>query len=85
MEEAATITVPSGKELKSIRVYCSKHGDVTDACIGIQTTMQEKTGRKTVQPNIYCIECLNELLSQFQKDGLIGKIALVPVVEEKKA
>lgn len=84
-ESVGTITVPDGKELKSIRVFCSKHGDVSDACIGVQTTSQKITGEKTIKPNIYCIECLNDLLESFQKDGLIGKIALIPVVESKKS
>lgn len=83
VEGLSTITIPSGKELKKLAVYCSKHGDVTDASIKMNTERIDIRGVKVVDRNVYCIACLNELLMKFQETGEIGKIAVVPVIGDK--
>lgn len=79
----STITVPDGKELKKLALYCSKHGDVTEASIKMETSRVDLRGNKVTDRNCYCIACLNELLMKFQETGEIGKLAIVPVIGEK--
>lgn len=83
-EGLSTITIPSGKELKKLAFYCSKHGDITEASIKMNTERIDIRGNKVVDRNVYCIACLNELLKRFQDTGEIGKVALVPVIGDKK-
>lgn len=79
------ITVPDGKELKSFKLYCSKHGDITESAIAMPVTYTDITGIKHNEKNIYCIACLNEFLTKLQESGEIGKIAVVPIVGDKSS
>lgn len=83
-EAAQKITIPEGKELKSFKLYCSKHGDITDASIALPITYKDISGKEVSEKNVYCMACLNDLLKQFQKNGDIGKIAIVPIVGKKE-
>ncbi len=75
-----TITIPAGKELKKIAIFCSKHGDITDSCVKFETTRVDIRGNKVLDRNCYCIACLNELLMKFQETGQVGKIGFVPII-----
>lgn len=80
-----TITIPDGQELKELKVYCEKHGDVTKASVYINYSIGDKAAKKEIEcKNIYCLACLNDLLTKFQQNGEIGKIALVPVIGDKE-
>lgn len=79
----STITIPDGKELKKLAIYCAKHGDVTEASIKMETSRVDIRGNKVTDRNCYCIACLNELLMKFQETGEIGKIAVVPIIGDK--
>lgn len=83
-QSVGKITVPDGKELKSFKLYCSKHGDITDAAIAMPVVYTDIKGEKHNDKNIYCIACLNEFLMKLQKDGYFGKIAVVPIVGDKE-
>lgn len=82
-EDVTTITIPNGKKLKKLALFCSKHGDVSDASIKIESSRVDINGHKITDRNCYCIACLNELLMNFQKNGDIGNLAIVPVVEDE--
>ncbi|MBQ2398210.1 MAG: hypothetical protein II304_14430 [Bacteroidales bacterium] len=79
-KSVSTITIPAGKELKKIAIFCSKHGDITDSAVKFETTRVDIRGNKVTDRNCYCMACLNELLIKFQESGEIGKIGFVPIV-----
>lgn len=78
------ITIPEGKELKSFKIFCNRHGDITESCIAMPITYTDIKGAKHSDKNIYCMACLNEFLLKLQKNDDIGKIAIVPIVGDKK-
>ncbi len=83
-EGLSTITIPDGKELKKLAVYCSKHGDVSEASIKMVTKRVGLRGEVIEDKNCYCIACINELLMKFQDTGELGKLAVVPIIGDKK-
>lgn len=82
MEEKSvgTITVPKGKVLKDFRFFCKKHGDITDATLAFNANYTNPNGEHIKNPNVYCLACLNEYLEKLQTEGVLEKVAIVPVV-----
>lgn len=85
MEESKnTVEIPEGKELKSVRVVCEKHGDVTNACAFFSYETKNAAGKLVKENAAYCIPCINEYLHKLQAAGEIGKLSLVPIVADKE-
>jgi hypothetical protein len=60
-----------------LKAFCSKHGDVTEGAIRIEyETIDPEKKERTIHRNVFCIECINELLTEFQQQGKIGTIEI---------
>lgn len=68
--------------VKSFRISCSKHKDVTNATVNLNFASKTPEGTVKEHHYIYCLACINELLSEFQKDGKIGKISITPIYQK---
>lgn len=80
----ATFTIPDGQEVKSIRVICKKHGDISDAVVMLNYSIKDKETGKNIQYKCgYCIPCLNEYLMKLEKAGELAGIGFVPVFGPK--
>ena len=67
------------------RLFCEKHGDVTEAAWHFRyTTVDPKTLRRTVNDNYYCLECLDELFKKLQEEGKIARLELRRYVDDEK-
>jgi hypothetical protein len=72
----------------SMRIFCKKHGDISDCSIFLRYKTVEKQEDKTVSienNNIFCPACLSSLYSKFQESGDVGEIMIsVPEDVTKK-
>lgn len=75
-------TDPENLEVDSFRISCSKHKDVTNATVNLNFASKTPEGTIKEHHYIYCLACINELLSEFQKDGKIGKISITPIYKK---
>jgi len=78
-------------KIKSAKIICTKHGDVSSSSVYMNFTTISKDGKKVENNCIYCLACINDILSEFQKDPKdrdpnfkIGKISVLPILEETK-
>lgn len=77
-------TIPEGQEIKSARVVCKKHGDITDSVLMVSYTTTDKETNKNIKYQCgYCIPCLNEYLMKLEKAGEISSIGFIPVLGPK--
>lgn len=62
--------VLNGKEVKNIRIRCSKHGDISQGSIYLRYTTIMENDKKTIvnNNNLMCMCCLNELYMELQKE-----------------
>lgn len=63
----------------SMRIFCKKHGDISDCSIFLRYKTVEKQEDKTVSienNNIFCPACLSSLYSKFQEAGDVGEIMI---------
>lgn len=60
----------NGKEVKNIRIMCSKHGDISEGSIYLNYATILENNRKTVvnNNNLICMSCLNDYYMQAQKE-----------------
>jgi hypothetical protein len=57
------------------RLNCEKHGDVTEAVMYFEYEVIDPANNETKKVHdVYCLECLNNLLKELQESGRIGKI-----------
>lgn len=64
-----------GKEVKNIRIRCSKHGDISQGSIYLRYTTIMENDKKTIvnNNNLMCMCCLNELYMELQKEPKLNK------------
>lgn len=77
--------VPEGKKLEGFNVFCEKHGDITNASRFMSHIRYEKneegnTVAKQV-PNIICLACLSDFISEMYETGKFGKVSLAPILK----
>ena len=53
---------------------CSKHGQLSEKSVIRVTLIEEDKGLKTKEVNLFCLKCVSDLLNNFQREGLIGRV-----------
>ena len=56
----------------------------TNASVNLNFASKTPEGTVKEHHYIYCLACINELLSEFQKEGKIGKISITPIYQKVK-
>lgn len=82
-------TIPKGMYVKDQRVFCSKHGEITEAYKPYTFVETEPDGTEKQVGALLCLRCFADWIVAQQKDGTFGKIAiqpiLAPIEEQDKA
>lgn len=63
----------------SMRIFCEKHGDISDCSLFLRYKTIEKREDKTISienNQIFCPACLGCLYTKFQESGDVGKIKI---------
>lgn len=90
-QEGKKLEVPEGKVLTGMRIYCSKHGDITQSSRLLQHVIHKpanpETGEKETNEkfmDVICLACMSDLLRSARDAGKIGQISVAPLFEDKE-
>jgi hypothetical protein len=62
------------------KLICEKHGDITDSVMYFDYEIVDPIeGEIRKVHDFYCIECINNVLKDLQKNGKIGKVTAKPI------
>lgn len=91
-QEGKKLEIPEGKVLTGMRVYCDRHGDITQSSRLLQHIIHKPADPK--DPNskpvaekymdVICLACMSDLLKAARDAGKIGQISVAPVFEDKE-
>ena len=84
MEKELTMEIPEGKEISGAEVYCSKHGDITNAVSTIDITTLDSDNKQNTSVTFLCLRCLAEYYLKLQKTGEFGTIKISPIFTVKE-
>lgn len=90
-QEGKKLEIPEGKVLTGMRVFCSKHGDITQSSRLLQHVIHkpadpEKGTKETNEKfmDVICLACMSDLLRAARDAGKIGQISVAPLFEDKE-
>jgi uncharacterized protein YuzB (UPF0349 family) len=81
VEKNINFRLPKDHILDHIEAKCKKHGDITNATF-VLTYGTVKNGEKITHTNLFCVQCLAELLQEFQKEGKIETVDVQQFIRE---
>jgi hypothetical protein len=81
VEKTVDFKLPKDHILDHIEAKCKKHGDITNATF-VLTYGTVKNGEKITHTNLFCVQCLAELLQEFQKEGKIETVEVQQIIRE---
>jgi hypothetical protein len=81
IEKAVNFKIPKDHVIDHIEAKCKKHGDISNATL-VLTYGTVKDGEKVMHTNLFCIQCLAELLQKFQEEGKIETVEVQQFIRE---
>lgn len=78
IEEKKVAETTEAKKVDKVKIMCSKHGDISQAAFYLKysTYKANEEGQPIVvdNNNVLCISCLNDMYTEWQKEGKVGEI-----------
>lgn len=87
IKESNPIKIPEGKVLASAKIYCQKHGEITDKSFFLSYIIDEIKDGKT-EPmkhnHVYCTACICEYLESLKEKGVLAEVGIIPIFKDKQ-
>ena len=87
-EKVKEFKIPEGMRLKDTKLFCKKHGEITDKSFFLSYILQPSADSEDKRPkkrnHVFCTACLCEYLESLKESGVLAEIGIVPVFEKIK-
>jgi hypothetical protein len=88
IKEKNILEIPEGKVLTSAKIYCERHGEITDKSFFLSYVTDDRDANNNIIKNthnhLYCTACLCEYLESLKKNGTLAEIKISPVFRDKE-